>query len=162
METLIQTNVWNQTTPQSNTNAICRMMDGYIKMCHWTGEKWLDMWKDTLEGEVKEWMNIPYTGEINENPKSMKPIGYVIYTIWDFYYGNENDLKKITVQPEPEAKKRIYSDLKSAEDAVEQMRKAHISQNPFYKILPIYTPQIEYRVIREEYVRRRNLNDNKL
>ena len=38
---------------------VCRMTDGYVKMCYWTGCEWKDMWKDTLEGEVKEWMEVP-------------------------------------------------------------------------------------------------------
>lgn len=41
---------------------LCRMTDGYIKICYWTGYEWKDMWKDTLEGEVKEWMEVPKSG----------------------------------------------------------------------------------------------------
>jgi len=52
--------IWHINPPKAETSVICRMHSGYIKMCHWTGEKWLDMWTDTLEGEVVEWMHIPY------------------------------------------------------------------------------------------------------
>ena len=52
--------IWYINPPKDETSVICRMHNGYIKMCHWTGEKWLDMWTDTLEGEVLEWMYIPY------------------------------------------------------------------------------------------------------
>lgn len=52
--------IWHKNPPKAETSVICRMHNGYIKMCHWTGEKWLDMWTDTLEGEVVEWMHIPY------------------------------------------------------------------------------------------------------
>ena len=52
--------IWNVHTPKANTSVICRMNNGYIKMCHWTGTEWLDMWKLTLEGKVKEWIYIPY------------------------------------------------------------------------------------------------------
>ena len=38
---------------------ICRMDDGYIKMCYWSGYQWTDMWKRTLNGSVKKWMYIP-------------------------------------------------------------------------------------------------------
>ena len=38
---------------------ICRMDDAYIKMCYWNGTEWLDMWKSTLEGIVKNWIEIP-------------------------------------------------------------------------------------------------------
>ena len=52
--------VWNVNPPKADMSVICRMNNGYIKMCHWTGTEWLDMWKHTLDGEVKEWMYIPY------------------------------------------------------------------------------------------------------
>jgi hypothetical protein len=52
--------IWKQGYPNVEMSVICRMVSGYIKMCHWTGEEWLDMWSDTLEGKVKEWMYIPY------------------------------------------------------------------------------------------------------
>ena len=55
---------WNVNPPKLiHSTVICRMNNGYIKMCHWTGTEWLDMWnmwKPTLEGKVKEWMHIPY------------------------------------------------------------------------------------------------------
>jgi hypothetical protein len=51
---------WNIKTPKKKGGYICRMTNCYIKMCFWDGNKWLDMWKPTLEGDVKEWMNIPY------------------------------------------------------------------------------------------------------
>jgi len=52
--------VWNVNPPKADMSVICRMNNGYIKMCHWTGTEWLDMWKHTLDREVKEWMYIPY------------------------------------------------------------------------------------------------------
>ena len=51
---------WNQENPTEEGDYICRMDDGYIKMCHWVGCQWFDMWKPTLKGQVKEWMKIPY------------------------------------------------------------------------------------------------------
>lgn len=38
---------------------LCRMDNGYVKMCYWNGEEWLDMWRSTLEGSVNNWMEIP-------------------------------------------------------------------------------------------------------
>ncbi len=38
---------------------ICRMDNGYIKMCYWNTREWLDMWETTLKGEVIRWMEIP-------------------------------------------------------------------------------------------------------
>ena len=35
--------IWNVNTPKSDMSVICRMNNGYIKMCHWTGTEWLDM-----------------------------------------------------------------------------------------------------------------------
>ena len=45
--------------PKLEGEFICRMNDGYIKMCHYTGAKWLDMWETTLKGEIIRWMEIP-------------------------------------------------------------------------------------------------------
>jgi len=50
---------WNKANPSAEVSVICRMENGYIKMCHWTGYEWLDMWSDTLDGLVNEWMFIP-------------------------------------------------------------------------------------------------------
>ena len=52
-------NVWNTTSPVEGSY-ICRMSDRYIKMCYFTGEKWLDMWSTDLKNTVTEWMHIPY------------------------------------------------------------------------------------------------------
>jgi hypothetical protein len=52
--------IWNLKDPNISGDYICRMKNGYIKMCHWSGSIWLDMWKPTLDGFVIEWMNIPY------------------------------------------------------------------------------------------------------
>jgi hypothetical protein len=52
--------MWKEGHPNVEMSVICRMESGYIKMCYWTGEQWLDMWSDTLECEVKERMYIPY------------------------------------------------------------------------------------------------------
>ena len=51
---------WRTENPKREGDFICRMMNAYIKMCHWTGTEWLDMWKTTLDGVVIEWMVIPY------------------------------------------------------------------------------------------------------
>lgn len=53
-------NTWKTENPTTEKSAICRMDNAYIKMCHWTGTQWLDMWESDLKGEVKEWMEIPY------------------------------------------------------------------------------------------------------
>ena len=52
--------IWRTEKPKREGYFICRMMNAYIKMCHWTGTEWLDMWKTTLDGVVIEWMVIPY------------------------------------------------------------------------------------------------------
>ena len=52
--------VWKKRKPKEEGDFICRMSNGYIKMCHWDGEVWLDMWNSNSAGQVKEWMNIPY------------------------------------------------------------------------------------------------------
>lgn len=60
---------WNKENPKNTGDYICRMQDGYIKMCHWNGILWLDMWKTTIDGIVLEWMDIPYDVEIEEDIK---------------------------------------------------------------------------------------------
>lgn len=55
--------IWKKTSPEKPGDYICRMNDGYIKLCHFTGEVWLDMWKSTLSGEVMEWFPVPYSKE---------------------------------------------------------------------------------------------------
>ena len=42
-----------------NTSYICKMENGYIKLCFWNGTEWLDMWSDSLNGKVIDWMNVP-------------------------------------------------------------------------------------------------------
>lgn len=51
---------WNKSNPLEIGAYICRMSNAYIKMCYWTGNVWIDMWKQTLEEIVIEWMHIPY------------------------------------------------------------------------------------------------------
>jgi len=51
---------WRKEDPTFKGDYICRMANGYIKLCHWDTDEWNDMWTYGLEGEVKEWMNIPY------------------------------------------------------------------------------------------------------
>ena len=52
--------IWKTNNPVEEGSYICRMSNAYIKMCHWNGGEWLDMWKSGLDGEVKEWFEIPY------------------------------------------------------------------------------------------------------
>jgi hypothetical protein len=59
-------NIWNIESPNLEGGYICRMDNSFIKMCFWDGTKWKDMWKETLDGIVRVWMNIP-----NENAKSI-------------------------------------------------------------------------------------------
>ena len=62
--------IWKTESPKKEGDFICRMMNAYIKMCHWTGTEWLDMWKNTLDDVVIEWMVIPneeYYQEINDD-----------------------------------------------------------------------------------------------
>jgi len=47
------------TNPTKEDSYICRMDNCYIKMCYWNGVEWLDMWKSTLDGIVKNWIEIP-------------------------------------------------------------------------------------------------------
>ena len=49
----------NLFKPDNDTSYICRMDNGYIKMCHYIDGKWLDVWKSSLEGEVKFYIKIP-------------------------------------------------------------------------------------------------------
>ena len=56
----IMEKIWKTDNPLEEASYICRMANAYIKMCHWNGEYWLDMWKSGLDGEVKEWIEIPY------------------------------------------------------------------------------------------------------
>lgn len=66
---------WMVTSPPvDNKSYICKMADGYIKMCFYKNGVWLDMWKTTLEGEVKMWtllpdelVNVPITKKQTEN-----------------------------------------------------------------------------------------------
>ena len=51
---------WIQNNPPINDKSyLCKMTNGYIKMCHYINGIWLDMWQTTLEGEVKEWTLLP-------------------------------------------------------------------------------------------------------
>ena len=45
--------------PSHEDEFLCRMDNGYIKMCFWTGVKWLDMWDQKVSGTVKYWMSLP-------------------------------------------------------------------------------------------------------
>lgn len=50
---------WNKDNPTKEGSYLCFMVNGYIKMCYYNGEFWLDMWKNKLEGEVDCWKNLP-------------------------------------------------------------------------------------------------------
>lgn len=50
---------WKTNNPKEKGEYLCRMDNAYIKMCHWDGGDWLDMWIDSLKGTVKEWACIP-------------------------------------------------------------------------------------------------------
>lgn len=54
---------WNKINPPLIGDYICRMDNAYIKICHWDGKKWYDMWQTNIDGTVIEWMNIPYDKE---------------------------------------------------------------------------------------------------
>ena len=51
---------WHSENPKKDGEYICRMDNGYIKMCHYVNGVWYDMWDTGIKGTVKEWMNIPY------------------------------------------------------------------------------------------------------
>ena len=51
---------WYSENPNKDGEYICRMDNGYIKMCHYVNGIWYDMWDTGIKGTVKEWMNIPY------------------------------------------------------------------------------------------------------
>ena len=51
---------WHSENPKKDGEYICRMDNGYIKMCHYVNGIWYDMWDTGIKGTVKEWMNIPY------------------------------------------------------------------------------------------------------
>jgi hypothetical protein len=57
---LLSIRAWQTENPKEEGSYLCRMDDSYIKMCHWTGTEWLDMWQSTLKGKVVEWIAIPY------------------------------------------------------------------------------------------------------
>lgn len=58
---------WHKHDPNKEGSYICRMKNGYIKMCHWGTTKWTDIWQTTLDGEVKEWMHIPHDSQEIDN-----------------------------------------------------------------------------------------------
>jgi len=49
---------WSDKTPEEGSY-LCFMNNCYVKMCYFNGVEWLDMWKTTLDGTVKYWMNLP-------------------------------------------------------------------------------------------------------
>ena len=51
---------WHSENPNKDGEYICRMDNGYIKMCHYVNGIWYDMWDTGIKGTVKEWMDIPY------------------------------------------------------------------------------------------------------
>ena len=51
---------WHSENPKKDGEYICRMDNGFIKMCHYVNGVWYDMWDTGIKGTVKEWMNIPY------------------------------------------------------------------------------------------------------
>lgn len=51
---------WMNTNPPiDNKEYLCKMQDGYIKMCFWNGKRWTDMWETTLDGGVTKWTLLP-------------------------------------------------------------------------------------------------------
>lgn len=58
---LTSLNNWtsNDEDKTVDTCYLCFMKSAYIKMCYWDGNQWLDMWKKTLDGDVKYFMNLP-------------------------------------------------------------------------------------------------------
>jgi hypothetical protein len=51
---------WIKEEPKEEGSYLCFMEDGYIKMCYYCEVGgWLDMWKTTLEGDVKYWQPLP-------------------------------------------------------------------------------------------------------
>jgi len=83
-------NPWIQTSPHINDKSyLCKMEDGYIKMCHYKNRTWLDMWKTTLEGEVKEWTLLP--DELINTPIShAKTEDYIDVAEKLYYFINPN------------------------------------------------------------------------
>jgi len=51
--------------PKKEGSYVCRMSNGYIKLCYYTSTEWLDMWETTLKGEIIRWMEIP--NELNQD-----------------------------------------------------------------------------------------------
>lgn len=88
----------------------------------------------------------------------MKPIGYIIYQIWDmkWKWTDDDDWNVEPVSPIPEFKKRIYTTEASAKEAVEQMLKHNNGDQNFqYFILPIFTPEEEYAKVFEVFKERK-------
>ena len=51
---------WHNELPEIDSDYICRMDNGYIKLCHFQDGVWYDMWKTDIDGIVIKWMFIPY------------------------------------------------------------------------------------------------------
>lgn len=45
--------------PTGSGSYLCFMLNCYIKMCYFDGEKWLDMWQSELSGYVSYWRLLP-------------------------------------------------------------------------------------------------------
>lgn len=45
--------------PAVEGDYLCIMLHGYVKMCHFDGKKWSDMWETSIKGVVKGWMPLP-------------------------------------------------------------------------------------------------------
>ena len=55
----LQDNWVNNDLKPTEGSYLCFMDNCYVKMCYYSGTEWLDMWKTTLDGNVKYWMNLP-------------------------------------------------------------------------------------------------------
>ena len=96
-----------------------------------------------------------------DESEGVKHLGYVIYHFWDMQVTHLDGEKETLVsQPHLTYRKRIYSDLQSAEEAVAQMKTPDTS-NTDYFIMPIVTRKGEYDRMIEAWKRRKEEHDKK-
>ena len=66
--------IWRTEKPKREGDFICRMMNAYIKMCHWTGTEWLDMWKNNYADTNLDLLMMNWEGSILTEQKTVNEI----------------------------------------------------------------------------------------
>jgi hypothetical protein len=53
--------IWHTENPPLEGAYICRMDNGFIKMCYYKKNIWADIWQsNNITNQVESWMYIPY------------------------------------------------------------------------------------------------------